>query len=124
MWGYCCGEDRRHHNTTQNIVLFDYQNSLTVKSPITFLNGYSNYLQVDGYIAYEKTEAMLPGCMAHARRKFIDVKTAQGKNKTGKANDLLVDSYLQTCLIELAKKPENLAYLLPWNIKKSETPFS
>ncbi|PHR80488.1 MAG: IS66 family transposase [Colwellia sp.] len=243
MWVYCCGEDRLINNKAKNIVLFDYQNSRAAKCPITFLDGYSNYLQVDGYISYEKTEAILAGCMAHARRKFIDAKTAQGKNKTGKAdvilsligklygieahiktksiiekyeirqeksqpiidkinnwvtdnkekippktklgeaitywhnqahkletylkdgrinidnnraeravkpfvigrknwlfsntsrganasailysfvetakaNGLLVDSYLQTCLNELAKNPESLEYLLPWNIKQ------
>ncbi|MFT5760615.1 MAG: transposase, partial [Alteromonadaceae bacterium] len=54
-----------------------------------FLDGYSNYLQVDGYAAYGKTNAILAGCMAHARRKFIDAKTAQGKSKTGKADVVL-----------------------------------
>jgi len=28
----------------------------------------------------------LAGYKAHARRKFIDAKTVQGKNKTGKAD--------------------------------------
>jgi len=243
MWVYCCGEDKLNNNKTKNIVLYDYHNSRAAQCPITFLDGYSNYLQVDGYAAYGKTTAILAGCMAHARRKFIDAKTAQGKNKTGKAdvllsligklygiesniktktsdekhqvrqdkskpildkintwvannrekippksklgealtywhnqahkletylkdgrinidnnraeravkpfvigrknwlfsntsrganasailysfvetakaNDLLVDSYLQTCLNELAKKPERLEHLLPWNIKQ------
>jgi len=31
---------------------------------------------------------------------------------------LLVDSYLQTCLGELAQEPESLEHLLPWNIKQ------
>ena len=243
MWVYCCGEDRLSNNKTKNIVLYDYHNSRAAQCPITFLDGYSHYLQVDGYAAYGKTNAILAGCMAHARRKFIDAKTAQGKNKTGKAdvilnligklygieaaiktkdrdekhqirqdkskpildkintwvannrekippksklgealtywynqakkletylkdgrinidnnraeravkpfvigrknwlfsntsrganasailysfvetakaNGLLVDNYLQTCLNELAKKPESLEYLLPWNIKQ------
>jgi transposase len=244
MWVYCCGEDKLNNNKTKNIVLYDYHNSRAAQCPITFLDGYSNYLQVDGYAAYGKTNAILAGCMAHARRKFIDAKTAQGKNKTGKAdvilnligklygieaavktkdwdekhqvrqdkskpildkintwvtnnkekippksklgealtywynqahkletyledgrinidnnraeravkpfvigrknwlfsntsrganasailysfvetakaNGLLVDNYLQTCLDELAKKPESLEHLLPWNIKQS-----
>lgn len=243
MWVYCCGEDQLNNNKTKNIVLYDYHNSRAAQCPITFLDGYSNYLQVDGYAAYGKTNAILAGCMAHARRKFIDAKTAQGKSKTGKAdvvlsligklygiesniktkisgekhqvrqdkskpildkiqtwvtsnkekippksklgealtywhnqadkletylkdgrinidnnraeravkpfvigrknwlfsntsrganasailysfvetakaNGLLVDNYLQTCLNELAKKPESLEYLLPWNIKQ------
>jgi len=89
MWVYCCGEDKSNHYKTKNIVLFDYQNSRAAKCPITFLDGYSNYLQVDGYICYEKTDAILAGFMAHARRKFIDAKTAQSKNKTGKADVIL-----------------------------------
>jgi transposase len=82
MWVYCCGEDKLNNNKTKNIVLYDYHNSRAAQCPITFLDGYSNYLQVDGYAAYGKTKAILAGCMAHARRKFIDAKTAQGKNKT------------------------------------------
>jgi len=89
MWVYYCGEDKVNNNKTKNIVLFDYQNSRAAKCPITFLNGYNNFVQVDGYIAYEKTDAIPAGCMAHARRKFIDVKAAQGKNKIGKADVLL-----------------------------------
>ncbi|MCP4991212.1 MAG: transposase domain-containing protein, partial [Colwellia sp.] len=38
--------------------------------------------------------------------------------ETAKANGLLVDSYLQTCLNELAKNPQSLEHLLPWNIKQ------
>ncbi len=38
--------------------------------------------------------------------------------ETAKANDLLVDNYLQTCLDELAKKPGSLTHLLPWNFKQ------
>jgi transposase len=38
--------------------------------------------------------------------------------ETAKANGLLVDNYFQTCLNELAKKPESLEHLLPWNIKQ------
>ncbi len=89
MWVYCCGEDKLNNNKTKNIVLYDYHNSRAAQCPITFLDGYSNYLQVDGYAAYGKTKAILAGCMAHARRKFIDAKTAQGKNKTGKADVIL-----------------------------------
>jgi len=89
MWVYCCGEDKLNNNKTKNIVLYDYHNSRAAQCPIVFLDGYSNYLQVDGYAAYGKTNAILAGCMAHARRKFIDAKTAQGKSKTGKADVVL-----------------------------------
>ncbi|EWH08041.1 transposase, partial [Catenovulum agarivorans DS-2] len=54
--------------------------------PVNFLQGYSGYLQVDGYQGYEQTKAKLAGCWAHARRKFIEAEKAQPKGKTGKAN--------------------------------------
>ncbi|NRA84824.1 MAG: transposase domain-containing protein [Gammaproteobacteria bacterium] len=37
--------------------------------------------------------------------------------ETAKANGQLIDSYLQYCLTELAKKPDDVEYLLPWNAK-------
>jgi transposase len=39
--------------------------------------------------------------------------------ETAKANGLMVDNYLQICPEELAKKPNNLEHLLPWNIQQS-----
>jgi transposase len=86
MWVYCCGSDSVTANSMPNIVLYDYHNSRAAACVVDYLDGYDGYLQVDGYAAYGKTEATLAGCMAHARRKFIDAKTVQGKNKTGKAD--------------------------------------
>jgi hypothetical protein len=66
------------------------------------------------------------------RKNWLFSNTSRGANasallysfvETAKANGLLVDSYLQTCLNELAKKPESLEHLLPWNIKQGKTPF-
>jgi len=86
MWVYCCGSDTQRNQDTKNIVLYDYHNSRAAACVVDYLDGYEGYLQVDGYAAYGKTEAILAGCMAHARRKFIDAKAVQGKNKTGKAD--------------------------------------
>lgn len=36
---------------------------------------------------YEKTNATLVVCWAHARRKFKEAEIAQPKGKTGKANE-------------------------------------
>ena len=41
-------------------------------------NGYSGYLQVDGYRGYLDTKAILVGCWANVRRKFIDAQKVQG----------------------------------------------
>jgi transposase len=61
------------------------------------------------------------------RKNWLFSNTARGATasavlysiiETAKANGLLVDNYLQTCLDELAKNPESLDHLLPWNFKQ------
>lgn len=65
MWLYRTGRDG------PPIVLFDYQQTRAGKHPATFLSGFSGYLHVDGYSAYEGLpEVTLVGCWSHARRKF------------------------------------------------------
>jgi transposase len=59
------------------IVLFDYQETRSATHPIEFLAGFSGYLHVDGYAAYEKLPNVVPcGCWAHARRKFNEALKA------------------------------------------------
>lgn len=95
MWLYCTGTDSpppinpNEQQPIPNIVLYDYQNSRAASCVVDYLNGYSGYLQVDGYQAYAQTQATLVGCWAHARRKFIEAKQVQGKKKTGTADVVL-----------------------------------
>ncbi len=93
MWVYGCGTDKPKPDGSPNIVLYDYQDGRGSSHPVHFLQGYQGPLQVDGYQGYEKTDAQLAGCWAHARRKFIEAKAVQGKNKTGKADQAL--SFIQ-----------------------------
>ena len=94
MWLYCTGTDSpRPNSPIPNIVLYDYHDSRAAACPVKYLEGYSDYLQVDGYQAYEQTQATLVGCWAHARRKFIEAKQVQAKGKSGKADMAL--SFIQ-----------------------------
>lgn len=87
MWVYCSGRDSPDPNSpANNIVIYDYQPSREGACPKAFLGGYKGYLQVDGYAAYASTNATLAGCMAHARRKFIDAQKIQPKGKVGRAD--------------------------------------
>ena len=90
MWLYCTGTDSPDNKLIgadiPNIVLYDYQISRAGKCAVDYLQGYSGYLQVDGYVGYEKSQATLVGCWAHARRKFTEAKTAQGKKPSGRAD--------------------------------------
>ncbi len=90
MWVYCTGSDSINtgddKNKPPNLVLYDYQNSRAGQCARDYLKDFRGYLQVDGYAGYEKNEATLVGCWAHARRKFIDAQKTQAKGKTGKAD--------------------------------------
>ncbi len=86
MWVYCTGTDSPSNNALKNIVLYDYQASRAGSCAVNYLKEFNGYLQADGYKGYEQVDAELIGCMAHARRKFIEAQTAQPKNKSGRAD--------------------------------------
>ena len=85
MWVYCSGTDSPRDHGIKNIVLYDYQASRAGKCAVDYLKGFNGYLQADGYSGYEQVKAELIGCMAHARRKFVEAQTAEPKNKRGRA---------------------------------------
>jgi transposase len=113
MWLYCTGTDSPSTGDIPNIVLFDYQSGRAGQCAVDYLAGFTGYLQVDGYAGYEKTSAMLVGCWAHARRKFIEAQTAQAKGKTGKADMALsMIQKLYRIEISLKNKDANEKYQL------------
>lgn len=65
--------------------IYDYHASRAGSCAVDYLKGFNGYLQANGYAGYEKVDAELIGCMAHARRKFKEAQTAQPKNKMGRA---------------------------------------
>lgn len=80
MWVYANGRYETHP-----IRLYEYQASRSAQHPIRFLAGYKNYLQSDGYAGYKKVpDVTLIGCMAHAKRKFVEVTKSLGKNELAK----------------------------------------
>jgi transposase len=67
-------------------VVFDFQMSRGREGPKKFLGNYSGILQSDGFAGYEKIGAaqiIRAGCMAHARRKFIEVLKLDPSNADG-----------------------------------------
>ena len=106
MWLYCTGTDSPNNTTTPNIVLYDYQSGRAGQCAVDYLQGFTGYLQVDGYAGYEKTSATLVGCWAHARRKFIEAQTAQPKGKTGKA-DMALSMIQKLYRLEISLKDKS-----------------
>lgn len=79
----------------QPAVLYHYAPGRSGDTATALLEGYYGALMVDGYSGYnavcERFTITRLGCWAHARRKFIEAREAQGnnKNKTGKADQAL-----------------------------------
>ncbi|MFP3614595.1 IS66 family transposase, partial [Paraburkholderia sp. SIMBA_050] len=77
MWVYRSAED-----CAQPVVLFDYQPGRGQEYPQSFLVGYEGLLMTDGYAAWRTLEGPTHfGCLAHARRAFVDA--LKGMKKPG-----------------------------------------
>lgn len=75
MWAYRSGEDSK-----QPIVLLDYQPGRGQQYPQAFLGDYRGILMSDGYSAWRTLKGVTHvGCMAHARRRFVDALKARKK---------------------------------------------
>ena len=69
----------------QPAILFDYDPSRRKEVPLRLLEGFTGYLQTDGYSGYtavSKKEGLTQvGCWDHARRKFKDAQKSEPKSK-------------------------------------------
>jgi transposase len=69
------------------VVWYEYHESRAGKHAKEFLEGYSGYLQTDGYEGYsyaikDKPEIIHVGCFAHSRRKFFEASKASKASKS------------------------------------------
>ena len=73
MWLYRTGRYAR-----QQLVLYEYQQTRGAEHPENFLLGYKGFLHTDGFAGYHKLPDLIRvvGCLAHARRKFVEALTA------------------------------------------------
>jgi transposase len=72
-------------------ILFDYDPSRGQEVPLRLFDGFSGYLQTDGYAGYdavcEKQQLTRLGCMDHARRYYVDaLKAISKKNQCKKVS--------------------------------------
>lgn len=74
MWQYCSSQ-----HAAQPLAMFEYQPTRAGAHALKFLTApdgkvFNGYLQVDGYAGYNTIQAAARvGCMAHVRRKFVEV---------------------------------------------------
>jgi len=87
-----------YHDPISKLVLFNYRKGRGQNGPKELLEGYSGYLQCDGYKVYDKIGAdpkiTLAGCLAHARRKFHQA-LKNDKAKAEKALGLFRQIYME-----------------------------
>ena len=77
MWVYTTGkyEDKK-------IVLYNYRQGRSGKYAREFLGDYTGYIHCDGWTGYDKVEnAKRVGCLAHARRYFLEALEVQDDKK-------------------------------------------
>ena len=75
IWGVFTGK-----HSTKNIKLYYYNESREYKTAMEILKNYKGYIQSDGYKAYQNIPNTINvGCMAHARRKFVEIEKALKK---------------------------------------------
>jgi transposase len=96
-----------YHNSLDDLVFFDYQPGRGREGPQHVLQGYTGFLQTDGYQVYniieDKTDAVLLHCWAHARRKFHE-SLQSDPERASQALDLIGKLYA----VERTAKAENL----------------
>lgn len=65
-------------------VVFDFTSGRSRAGPMAFLDGYCGILQADAYAGYDQVfvsgDVDEAGCMAHARRKFVEAEAADPIN--------------------------------------------
>jgi transposase len=71
----------------KKVVWYEYHNSRAGQHAKDFLEGYSGYLQTDGYEGYnyavkDRPDIIHVGCFAHSRRKFFEASKASKVNKS------------------------------------------
>jgi transposase len=76
-------------DVTRPLILYEYDPSRSAEVPKRLLEGFSGYLQSDGYGGYTPVcrdeKIVQVGCWAHARRKFDEAVKGQGGHKSRKS---------------------------------------
>lgn len=106
MWVYKSGRSEQ-----KQLVLFKYESNRGHDCAKKHLLGYHKIVQSDGYQAYDNLEQVTQaGCLAHARRKFVEVidSAPKGTNIKGSLSEAVLK--LMKDLFHLETKTENMTY--------------
>jgi transposase len=106
MWIFRRGDPDRA------VLIYQYHPTRSGDVARDFLHGFEGYVQTDGYKGYDFLDQEKGithvGCWAHARRKFMDVIKAQGKNRKAGSADVAI-GYIKE-LYRLEREAQKLSY--------------
>ena len=81
----------RRGDPEKPVLIYQYHPTRAGDVARIFLRDFQGYVQTDGYNGYDFLDhdenIRHIGCWAHARRKFMDVIKAQGKNRKSGSGD-------------------------------------
>ena len=100
------------HSPQQKVVIFNYSKGRSAQFPSEFLKDYQGYLQTDGYGVYDsfeqKNKITLVGCMAHARRYFIEASSNDKKRSDYFVGQLQVLYKIEETLRDTKANPKEI----------------
>ncbi len=94
-------------------ILFEYDPSRSQEVPLRLLDGFSGYLQTDGYAGYDavckKQHLIRLGCMDHARRYYVDaLKSVPKKSRSTKMSKAAIAIEKIGLLYEIEREIKDL----------------
>jgi len=102
----------RRGDPEKTVLIFQYHPSRSGDVARKFLDDFKGYVQTDGYKGYDfldhNENVRHIGCLAHSRRKFMDVIKAQGKKRKAGSADVAL-SYIKK-LYKLEREAKEQSY--------------
>ena len=104
-------------------LVYQYHPSRSGSVAADFLCDFQGYVQTDGYSGYDfldqKKGIHHLGCLAHARRKFMDVVKAQGKNRKAGSADVAL-GYIKE-LYKIEKEGNDLPFKEMYKLRQEKS---
>jgi transposase len=118
MWIFRRGDPER------KVLIYQYHPSRGGDVAKAFLSDFTGFVQTDGYSGYDFLDHVRDirhiGCWAHARRKFMDVINAQGKNRKSGAADVAISFIGKLYKLEKEAKIKELSPAEVYQMRQAE----
>jgi len=118
MWVFRRGDPER------KVLIYQYHPTRSGDVARAFLGEFQGIVQTDGYSGYDFLDHVRDirhiGCWAHARRKFMDVINAQGKNRKTGAADVALSFISKLYKLEKEARAKELSPAEVYQMRQAE----